>query len=164
MKHVLVLLQVLDTSCGFVHAHKGTIYAIIVHESSESYRDYIEPCANRCKPVQFVFLEGLDANLNREKLKTTLVSMPHTLSPHQPASWISRHSQDGGKVVKQESFSARKINIYLISFDTRFHTFDFVRSIEFLKRTRVKTYLILPTNQSLSCSAQWMETVIYSQD
>ena len=49
-------------------------------------------------------MEGLDANLNREKLKTTLVPMPHTLSPHQPASWISRHSQDGEKVVKQESF------------------------------------------------------------
>jgi hypothetical protein len=50
------------------------------------------------------FLEGLDANLNREKLKTTLVPMPRTLSPYQPASWISRHSQDGEKVVKQESF------------------------------------------------------------
>ena len=49
-------------------------------------------------------MEGLDVNLNREKLKTTLVPMPHTLSPHQPASWISRHSQDGEKVVKQESF------------------------------------------------------------
>ncbi len=48
------------------------------------------------------FLEGLDVNLNREKLKTTLVPMPYTLSPLQPASWISRHSQDGGKVVKQE--------------------------------------------------------------
>ena len=44
----------------------------------------------------------MDVNLNREKLKTTLVPMPYPLSPHQPASWISRHSQDGGKVVKQE--------------------------------------------------------------
>ncbi len=51
-----------------------------------------------------VVMEGLDANLNREKLKTTLVPMPRTLSPYQPASWISRHSQDGEKVVKQESF------------------------------------------------------------
>ena len=49
-------------------------------------------------------MEGLDANLNREKLKTTLVPMPRTLSPYQPASWISRHSQDGEKVVKQKSF------------------------------------------------------------
>jgi hypothetical protein len=47
-------------------------------------------------------MEGLDVNLNREKLKTTLVPMPYPLSPLQPASWISRHSQDGGKVVKQE--------------------------------------------------------------
>ena len=54
--------------------------------------------------LQFYVMDGLDANLNREKLKTTLVPMPHILFPHQPASWISRHSQDGGKVVKQEIF------------------------------------------------------------
>ncbi len=41
------------------------------------------------------FLDSLDANLNRGKLKTTLVPMSYPLSLHKPVGRISLHSQDG---------------------------------------------------------------------
>ncbi len=46
----------------------------------------------RCKKLLDYLLESLDASLNREKLKTTLVPMSHPLSLYQLVGWISRHS------------------------------------------------------------------------